>query len=100
MFLSALLAAALSRQTLTRDYLSFVSSLCRESQYVSFPPGGVGVDGLERSRLCQDIRIKLGDLGDVEGGCEVGTGVAVKVGRLGIGSEEMVIGLDKRKLYL
>ncbi|KAH9216051.1 hypothetical protein DL95DRAFT_445589 [Leptodontidium sp. 2 PMI_412] len=100
MFLSALLAAVLSRQTLTRDYLSFVSSLCRESQYVSFPPGGVGVDGLERSRLCQDIRIKLGDLGDVEGGCEVGTGVAVKVGRLGIGSEEMVIGLDKRKLYL
>ncbi|KAG4438755.1 hypothetical protein IFR05_005783 [Cadophora sp. M221] len=99
-FLSALFAAILSRQTLTREYLSFVSSLCRESQYVSFPGGGVGIDGFERSRLCQDVRIKLGDLGDVEGGCEIGTGVAVRVGRLGIGSEEMAVGLDKRKLYL
>ncbi|KAH7342643.1 hypothetical protein BKA65DRAFT_552257 [Rhexocercosporidium sp. MPI-PUGE-AT-0058] len=100
MLLSALFAAAISRQTLTRDYLGFVSSLCRESGYVSFPTGGVGRDGLERSRLCQDVRVKLGDLGDVEGGHAVGTGVAVRVGRLGIGSEEMVLGLDRRKLYL
>ncbi|KAH7419391.1 hypothetical protein BKA64DRAFT_15773 [Cadophora sp. MPI-SDFR-AT-0126] len=100
MLLSALFEAFLSRQTLMRGYLSYVSSLCRESQYVSFPAGGVGMDGLERSRMCQDVRIKLGDLGDVEGGFEVGTGVALKVGRLGIGREEMVIGLDRRKLYL
>ncbi|PVH89539.1 hypothetical protein DL98DRAFT_647287 [Cadophora sp. DSE1049] len=100
MLLSALFSALLSRQTLTRDYLSYVSSLCRESQYVSFPAGGVGMDGLKRSRLCQDVRVKLGDLGDVEGGCEVGTGVAVRVGRLGIGNEDVVVGLDRRKLYL
>ncbi|KAK0128489.1 hypothetical protein ONS95_000461 [Cadophora gregata] len=100
MLLAALFSEFFSRRTLTRDYLSGVSSLCRESQYVSFPAGGVGLDGLERSRLCQNLRIKLGDLGDVEGGCEVGTGVAVSVGSLGIGNEEMVIELDKRKLYL
>lgn len=67
---------------------------------MTFPPGGVGMDSLERSRVCRDVRVKLGDLGDVDGGCEVGTGVAVRVGRLGIGSEEMVGGLDRRKLYL
>lgn len=100
MLLSALFSALLSRQTLTRDYLSYVSSLCRESQYVTFPAGGVGMDGLKRSRLCRNVRIKLGDMGDVEGGCEVGTGVAVRVGRLGIGSEDVVGELDRRKLYL
>lgn len=100
MLLSALFSALLSRQTLTRDSLSYVSSLCRESQYVTFPAGGVGMDGLKRSRLCRNVRIKLGDVGDVEGGCEVGTGVAVRVGRLGIGSEDVVGELDRRKLYL
>lgn len=58
------------------------------------------MNGLERSRLCRDVRVKLGDVGDMEGGCEVGTGVAVRVGRLGIGGEDVVGELDRRKLYL
>lgn len=100
MFLAAVFAAVVSRKTLTRNYLSYVSSLCRESPDVEFPDGGVAMDGLERSRMCQDLRVRLGDVGDVEGGCEVGTGVAVRVGRLGFGSEERVAVLDRRKLYL
>ncbi|KAL2075493.1 hypothetical protein VTL71DRAFT_436 [Oculimacula yallundae] len=100
MLLSALIAAIISRQTLTRQYLGSVSSLCRESPNVPFHSGGVGMDGLSRSRFCQDMRIRIGDLGDVEGGYAVGTGVVIRVGRLGIGSQDTVVGLDRRKLYL
>ncbi len=100
MFLAAVFTAIVSQKALTRNYLSYVSSLCRESPYVEFPNGGVAMDGLERSRTCQDLRLRLGDVGDVEGGFEVGTGVAVRVGRLGVGSEESVAVLDRRKLYL
>ena len=87
---------------MTRDYLGYVSSLARESQLVGMETGGAGLDGMERSRTkgVREMRIRLGDTADVDGGWEVGTGVAVSVGKLGIGSEQRVKGLDRRKLYL
>lgn len=46
------------------------------------------------------MRIKLGDVGDVDGGYSIGTGVALTVGMLGVGDEKGTRGLDRRKLYL
>lgn len=100
MLLAAVASALIRRKSTARDFLPYVSSLCREAQLVKFPLGGADMDGLERTRRCQGVRIQLGDLGDVEGGEEVGTGVAVSVGRLGLGSEGKVGDLVKGKLYL
>jgi hypothetical protein len=98
--LSALLSAIFSHQTLTYDYLGYVSSLARESRHVEFPDGGVGLDGLQRSRMCAERRVRLGDVGDVDGGWSIGTGVALTVGRFALGDEGKTRGVDGRKLYL
>lgn len=98
--LSAIVSLILSRLTLSRDYLGYVSSLARESRYVEFPNGGVGLDGMQWSRMCAARRVRLGDVGDVDGGWSIGTGVALKVGRFGLGDYLKTKGLDGRKLYL
>jgi hypothetical protein len=105
--LSVLISAILSRQTLTRDYLGYVSSLARESQFVDTPNGGATLDGMQRTRQMRELRIRLGDVGDVDGGCEIGTGVALRVGRVAIGGVGgvnerggTVRGLDRKKLYV
>jgi hypothetical protein len=98
--LAALISFILSRLTLSRDYLGYVSSLARESQYVTFPNGGVGLDGLQRTRMCREMRVRLGDVGDVDGGFSIGTGVALTVGMMALGNEKGTRGLDRRKLYL
>ncbi|KAH8746743.1 hypothetical protein BGZ57DRAFT_935843 [Hyaloscypha finlandica] len=98
--LSALVSMILSRVTLSRDYLGCVSSLARESRYVEFPDGGVGLDGLKRSRMCSEWRVRLGDVGDVDGGWSIGTGVALTVGRYALGDEAKTRVVDGRKLYL
>jgi hypothetical protein len=98
--LSAIISLILSRLTLSRDYLGYVSSLARESRYVEFPDGGVGLDGMQRSRMCAERRVRLGDVGDVDGGWSIGTGVALTVGRFALGDEVKTRGVDGRKLYL
>jgi hypothetical protein len=104
---SVFVSAILSRQTLMRDYLGYVSSLARESQFMDTPSGGVTMDGMQRARQMKDLFIRLGDVGDVDGGVEVGTGVALRVGRVAIGGVGVVNertgsvrSLDRRKLYL
>ncbi|KAE9370142.1 hypothetical protein N431DRAFT_492303 [Stipitochalara longipes BDJ] len=98
--LAAITSLILSRLTLSRDYLGYVSSLARESRYVTFPDGGVGLDGMQRSRMCATKRVRLGDVGDVDGGWSIGTGVALTVGRFALGDEGKTRGVDGRKLYL
>lgn len=98
--LAALVSFLLSRLTLSRDYLGYVSSLARESKFVTFPDGGVGLDGMQRSRMCASKRVRLGDVGDVDGGWSIGTGVALTVGRFALGDEGKTRGVDGRKLYL
>lgn len=98
--LAAIISLILSRGTLSRDYLGYVSSLARESRYVEFPDGGVGLDGMQRSRMCAERRVRLGDVGDVDGGWSIGTGVALTVGRYALGDEKKTRGVDGRKLYL
>lgn len=103
--IATITSVILSRHTLSRDYLGFVSSLARESPHVnniSQRRGhvGVGMHGLERSRKWSDIKVRLGDIGDVDGGWEIGTGVALTVGRMAIGDKGSTKRLDRRKLYL
>ncbi|TVY35005.1 hypothetical protein LSUB1_G006316 [Lachnellula subtilissima] len=85
LLLSAIAAALLSRLTLARDYLPYVSSLLRESQFSSMPRGGVRRAGLARSRDFRALKVRLGDVGDVAAGWRVGTGVTVSVGRMAVG---------------
>jgi hypothetical protein len=101
---AAITAAILSRLTLTRDYLPYVSSLLRESQFSSMPRGGVRLTGLARSRECRGLKVRLGDVGDVGAGWTVGTGVALPVGRVAMGDwDEGQWGVERvksGKLYL
>jgi hypothetical protein len=98
--LAALAAAILSRLTEARDYLGFVSSIAHESQFAGMPKGGANLDGFQRTRGCRNLRVRLGDVGDGGRGFEIGTGVALSVGRLAIGQEGATKGLDGRKLYI
>jgi len=100
MLLSAIISAILHQMTLVRDYLGFVSSLARESRYATIPIGGANLDGLERSKLLSKMKIKLGDVGDVQEGWQIGVGAALSVGKVGIGTGDSVATLDKRKWYV
>ncbi|KAH6680254.1 hypothetical protein B0J14DRAFT_260921, partial [Halenospora varia] len=85
LLLAAIFSAYLHHHNLTRDYLPYVSSLIRESQFVSMPRGGVKMGGMQRTREMRDLKVRLGDVGDVGAGWEVGTGVAVSVGQMAVG---------------
>jgi hypothetical protein len=97
---SALAAAVFHRLNKAGDYLGFVSSIARESQFAGVPKGGVGFDGMERARGERKLRIKLGDVGDASRGLEIGTGVELSVGHMAVGEEVVTKGLDGRRLYI
>lgn len=40
----------------------YVSSLTRNNPYVNQPPGGCTLDGLDRTRLLKDLRVKMQDV--------------------------------------
>ena len=44
------------------DILGYVSTLTRDSPYIDLPPGGCALDGLERSRLLSNLKVKLQDV--------------------------------------
>jgi hypothetical protein len=106
MFLASLAAAILRHMTLSYDYLGSVSSLCRESVAVGMPSGGVRLSGMQKTRRLKGLRIRLGDVGDVRDGWEIGVGAQLSVGRIGLGvvrgrgKAEVVRGLVKGKLYV
>jgi hypothetical protein len=99
---AALVAAVLEKTTLAREYLGYVSNLARESGFVSLPRGGVSMDGMQRTRGLRSVKVRLGDVGDVDGRYPVdsGIGVALSVGQLALGDLESTRRVDKRKLYL
>ncbi|KAE8446296.1 hypothetical protein EG329_012382 [Mollisiaceae sp. DMI_Dod_QoI] len=104
LFLFGILSLLLTQITHLPSYLPYLSSLLRDSPHLSLPTGGIGVNGLKRAREVGEMRVRLGDVGDVDGGYEIGVGAAVSVGRIGLGmvGHEVggVRGLDRRKLYL
>lgn len=91
MLIAALVSLVLSHSLRTPSYLGFVSTMVRESAYVVDEERfsvGVQASGLQRAREMRNVRVRLGDVGDIENGFEVGTGVEVRVGRMAIGGEE------------
>lgn len=109
MLLAALFSAYLTCKTRLPSYLGFVSTLVRESEYVRSDSktaggqgGGVQLNGLERTQemMKHGVRIKLGDVGEVEGGFEIGTGVEVRVGRIGFADFDGVRELERDRLYV
>jgi hypothetical protein len=104
MLLAVILTAVIRQKTLARDYLPYVSSLVRESQFVTMPRGGVRMDGMTRAKEMRDLKVRLGDVGDVGAGWEIGTGVAVSVGQLAVsdwgGVKGEKGGVVKGKLYM
>ncbi|EHK97827.1 hypothetical protein M7I_6410 [Glarea lozoyensis 74030] len=84
MLIAVIVTVIIRRKTLARDYLPYVSSLVRESQFVTMPRGGVRMDGMTRAKEMRDLKVRLGDVGDVGAGWEIGTGVAVSVGQLAV----------------
>ncbi|KAG9245589.1 hypothetical protein BJ878DRAFT_574744 [Calycina marina] len=100
MLVAAIAPAILHQNTLTPNYLGFVSSLSRESLYAQMPTGGADIDGMKRSKILRDLEVRLGDVGDVQENWQVGVGAALGVGKLGIGTGDRVRALDWRKLYV
>lgn len=46
------------------DYLGYVSSLAQESAHVDIPIGAVTIDDIERARLLNSLKVRLGDVGE------------------------------------
>ena len=77
----------------------------RESAYITeeekLTNTNVRMGGLERAREMRGVRVRLGDVGDLESGHEVGTGVEVRVGRLAVGGVEGTREVERGgRLYL
>jgi len=67
MLFSACGGVYFSRNTVVPDYLGYVSSLAKESQYVRMPYGGANLDGMDRARLMKDLRVRLGNVDEGRG---------------------------------
>ncbi|CAG8953474.1 hypothetical protein HYFRA_00010224 [Hymenoscyphus fraxineus] len=84
---ASVFASYIRRKTLTRDFLPYVGNLVSQGRDVDVPRGSVRTEGLERSKAISGLKVRLGNVGDVEEGrgrWTVGTGVRVGVGRIGI----------------
>ena len=85
---AAIVGAYIGSKTIVPDYLGYVSSLARESVHVALPPGGVNLDGTQRSRALKDLEVRLSDVSerDSEVGqlrfATVGNASRVRKGRL------------------
>ena len=82
-----------SRRTIVPDYLGYVSSLAKESPYIRMPDVGVNMDGMDKARLVKDVKVRLGDVANVEDG-------KGQIGRLAFARMEETVGVRKGKLYI
>ena len=92
MLASAILGVVFSRKTAVPDYLGYVSSLAKESQYVRMPDGGANLDGMDRARLMKDLKVRLGNVSPVDGRGDVG--------RLALARMEDTARVRKENLYI
>lgn len=93
MLLAAVVGVVYSRRTIVPDYLGYVSSLAKESPYIRMPDVGVNMDGMDKARLVKDVKVRLGDVADVEEG-------RAQVGRLAFARMEETVLVRKGKLYI
>lgn len=82
-----------SRKTILPEYLGFVSSLAKESPYIRMPDVGVNMDGMDKAKLLKDVKVRLGDVSDVEEGRGM-------IGRLAFARLEDTATAKKGKLYI
>jgi hypothetical protein len=78
LLVAAVVGAWFDFQTPGPDFLGYCSSLARDSGFVRTPEGGSVLDGVERTRLLRNLRVRLGD---------VGSGNDDEVGRIAFADE-------------
>ncbi len=57
------------RSTLAPDMLRYVASMTYDNAFFRVPPGGTALDGMARTKLLQDVCVRIGD---VNGASDVG----------------------------
>jgi hypothetical protein len=92
MLVASIVGVIYSRRTIVPDYLGYVSSLAKESPYIRMPDVGVNMDGMDKARLVKDVKVRLGDVADVQG--------RGQIGRLAFARMEETVGVRKGKLYI
>ncbi|PVH87164.1 hypothetical protein DL98DRAFT_405904, partial [Cadophora sp. DSE1049] len=93
MLLAAIVGVYYSRRTIVPDYLGFVSSLAKESPFIRMPDVGVNMDGMDKARMVKEMKVRLGDVSDVENG-------KAQVGRLAFARMEETSPVKKGRLYV
>jgi hypothetical protein len=93
MLLAAIVSVYYSRKTIVPDYLGFVSSLAKESPFIRMPDAGVNMDGMDKARMVKEMKVRLGDVSDVENG-------ESQIGRLAFARMEETSPVKKGRLYV
>ena len=93
MLLAAIVGVYYSRRTIVPDYLGFVSSLAKESPFIRMPDVGVNMDGMDKARMVKEMKVRLGDVSDIENG-------KAQVGRLAFARMEETSPVKKGRLYV
>ncbi len=93
MLLAAVTSVYFSRRTIVPDYLGFISSLAKESPYIRMPDVSVNMDGMDKARLVKDVKVRLGDVSESEGGSS-------DVGRLAFARLKETTVVTKGKSYV
>lgn len=93
MLVGAITGVVFSRKTIVPDYLGYVSSLAKESPWIRMPDIGVNMDGMDKARLVNEIKVRIGDVIYVHGGHS-------EIGRLAFARLEETTKVKKGKLYV
>lgn len=93
MLVAAVIGVYFSRKTIVPDYLGFVSSLAKESPFIRMPDVGVNMDGMDKARMVKEMKVRLGDVSDVENRKS-------QVGRLAFARMEETSPVKKGRLYV
>lgn len=94
MLVAAITGVYFSRKTIVPDYLGFVSSLAKESPFIRMPDVGINMDGMDKAKLVKDMKVRLGDISEFEGGSNT------QVGRLAFARMEETTKVKRGKLYI
>lgn len=66
LFLVGIVGVIMKYRSVSPEILGYISSHTRDNPYIQLPPGGTTIEGLERSRLLFDTRVRLQDVKEDE----------------------------------
>lgn len=89
LLLTGVVGLVVKNYTLVPDMLGYITSLTYDSPYLPVPKTGTILDGMDRARALQDMRVILGDVAGER-----------EVGHLAFAAGTEVRKLDKGRLYL